>query len=109
MIERVPFTTDNVGKINDLVQEGLREIEKNFADESYPPDKQRELILRIVFEPSKADPTEISAVLFKAVKFPKRYGKLVNSVIREGRIFVEKGPEQETIPRNVFPLKENER
>lgn len=36
MIERFPFTTEDVEEIKQLIEEGVRKIEANFEDETYP-------------------------------------------------------------------------
>lgn len=93
MVSRLPFTTETVPKINDHLQERLKEVEANFANEAYPPEKPRHIDIRITFEPDKADPNEITTKIFSECKLPKRYGKKVNTVLRDGRIMVEEGPE----------------
>jgi hypothetical protein len=109
MITRQPFTTENVQKINDLLMEGIAKIEANFADASYPKEKARKITFEIVFEPNKSDPDEIETKLFMEPKFPKRYGKLVKTVMRQGRILVEEGPEDvELFGQNVMPIDRKE-
>lgn len=93
MITRKPFSTEAVPEIDSHLQERLREVEANFENEAYPRDKPRKITLEIIFEPDRHDPDEITAKVFSACKLPKRYGKKVNAVMKNGKIMVEEGPE----------------
>jgi hypothetical protein len=111
MIRRLPFSTESVTKINDLLQEGIREIEANFMDEAYPREASREIRLIVRFEPDKRAPDDLSALLFKEVKLPKRYGKKVLASLRDGRLFAEEAPEQTSVFQSdgkVVQLKEGD-
>ena len=104
MVERKPFNTQTVTQINDHIQERLAEVEQNFANESYPCDKAREIVIRIRFEPEESDVTEVITKIFSETKLPKRLGKRVNTVVRGGKILVELGPEETPLFANVSPI-----
>lgn len=92
MIERVPLSAKTTKEIDEMLQERLAQVQENLQDESYPKRAPREIILRIRFEPDR-DADEIITKLFSNIKLPARYGKKLNTVIRDGKILVEQGPE----------------
>lgn len=102
---RLPFSTEAVPEINAHLQERLKEVEENFNSEFYPADKPREIILKILLEPSKRDSTVISAFVSSETKLPKRLAKLVPTVIRNGQIMVERSSENMPLFDNVTELR----
>lgn len=109
MITRLPFTTENVQKINELLMEGVAKVEANFSDPMYPKDKPRKIVMEIVFQVDKRDPDQIETAIFMEPKMPKRYGKAVKTVLRQGRLLVEEGPEDvDLFGNNVTPIDRKE-
>lgn len=106
MTDRFPFTTESVPEINAHLQERLKEVEENFNNSFYPQDKPRSIRLDIVFEPSKKDPTMVTAYVSSETKLPKRLSKMVPTVVRNGKILVERSPEDTPLfPENVTEFK----
>lgn len=99
--ERLPFIAENLPQLDEMLREGMAEIEANLLDNSYPLLGPRELILRIRVERPKRDPDEIETAVFKEVKVPKRQGKAIKTVLRQKRILVEKTEEDQPL----FPEK----
>ena len=106
MSTRKPFGTDAVPEIDAHIQERLREVEQNFSNPAYPEGKNREINVKIVFEPDKHDPSEITTKIFSECKLPKRYGKKVSTVLKDGRILVEDLPKDKPLFDNITNLKE---
>ena len=94
---RRPFDTLNVTELNDHVQERLREIESNFGDDHYPDDKPRQITLTISFVPRKSEVQDLDVLIESDVKLPKRKAKLVNAVIRDGKMLIDR-PDMEQGP-----------
>jgi hypothetical protein len=110
MIQRLDLSTENVPQLDELLQEAIEEVARNLEDKAYPRDKTREIVLKIVIMPDKADSSQLHMGLFKEVNLPKRFGKPLNGAFVNGRILTESHPINVNLfEENVTPIKKEQR